>query len=193
MANSNRPYGFRYVGTLSDAPVNDVVKKYYVPSTDGTAIFIGDLVKIGGTAGQLNAGDAYYPTAAVAASADAVLGVCVGVEPLPTDLTINYRKASTGMYIFVNTDPDAIYSVQTDSTGAAVTDIGLNATVTVGSGSTTTGMSSSVIQGSTFAANAALDTLVVGYDPAPDNEAGAYARVLVKLNLHQFGTAIVGS
>jgi hypothetical protein len=193
MGNSNRPYGFRHVGTLDASPISDAVKKYYVPATDGTAIFIGDLVKVGGTAGQLNAGDAYYPTATVAASADAVLGVCVGVEPLPTNLAITYRKASTGMYIFVNTDPDAIYSVQMDSVGAAITDIMLNCTATIGSGSTTTGMSSTVLSGATLAADASLDTLVIGYDPAPDNVAGAYARVLVKLNLHQFGTAIVGS
>ena len=193
MANSNRPYGFRPVGSLDGSSLNGRVTKFYVPATDETAIFIGDLVKNGATSGQLNAGDPYYAVATVAASGDNVLGVCVGVEPLPGSLAINYRKASTGMYIFVETDPNTIYSIQTDSVGAAVTDINLNATVTVGAGSTTTGMSTSVISGVTLAADAALDTLVVGYDPAPDNEAGAYARVLVKLNLHQYGTAIVGA
>ena len=96
------------------------------------------------------------------------------------------------MYIFVETDPEMIFSVQTDSVGAAITDINMNATVTIGAGSTTTGRSTSVISGATIAADAALDTLIVGFDPAPDNVAGAYARVLVKLNLHQFNTAIVG-
>lgn len=193
MGNSNRPYGFRYVGSLGSDVLNEKVQKFYVPATDGTAIFIGDLVKTGGTSGQLNAGDPYYPVATIAASGDSVLGVCVGVEPLPTDLSINYRKASTGMYIFVNTDPEAIWSIQADSVGAAITDIMCNATVTVGAGSTVTGMSSSVISGATLGADAALDTLVVGYDPDPTNVAGAYAKVLVKLNLHQFGTAIVGA
>jgi hypothetical protein len=193
MGNSNRPYGLRPVSSLDGSPLNGRVSKFYVPATDGTAIFIGDLVKTGGTAGQLNAGDPYYPTATVAASGDTVLGVCVGVEPLPGNLSYNYRVASVGMYIFVDTDPRSIYSIQTDSVGAAVADIGLNATITVGGGSTVTGMSTSVISGATLAAGNTLDTLVVGFDPAPDNVAGAYARVLVKLNLHQYGTAIVGA
>jgi hypothetical protein len=190
MGNSNRPYGFRSHGTLDGSPLNGSVKKYFV--SDATAIFIGDLVTIGGTSGQLYAGDPYYPTAIIAASGDVVLGVCVGIEPVASNLNYNYRAAAVDMYIFVETDPEMIYSIQTDSVGAAITDIGLNATVTVGAGSTATGRSTSVISGGTLAANAALDTLVVGYDPAPDNVAGAYARVLVKLNLHQFNTAIVG-
>lgn len=191
MANSNKPYGFKLVGSLKGAPLNFMTRKYYVPSTYGTAIFIGDIVLTDGTAGSLNPDDVLYPGAIVGATTSLVLGVCVGVQPSYPDLTINYRKASTGMYIYVHTDPQAVYSVQGDSTVFAVTDVGLNATITATAGDTATGRSKMVITAPS--ASAAKGTLIVGVDPALDNEMGAYCRFLVKLNLHQFGTAIVGA
>jgi hypothetical protein len=192
MANTNRPFGFKLVGTLTGHPMNGAIKKYYVPSDNATAIFIGDTVVAAGTsdAQVLYPQDAYAPEAAVGAATSKVLGVCIGVEPIGNDLTINYRKASTAMYIYVNTDPNAIYSVQGDSTVFTVADIGLNATITCTTGSTTTGISKFVI--TSVSADAAKGVLIVGIDPDPQNEVGAYMKFLVKLNLHQFGTAIVG-
>lgn len=192
MANSDRPYGFRPVGTLGSAGYAGRIQKFYVPADNATAIFIGDTVVAAGTsdAQVLYPGDAYAPEAAVGAATSKVLGVCVGVEPLYSDLTINYRKASTAMYIYVDTDPNTIYSVQGDSTVWTVADVMCNATITATAGSTTTGRSKFVITAPT--ADAAKGTLILNIDPDPQNEVGAYMKFLVKLNLHQFGTAIVG-
>lgn len=192
MANANKPYGFRPVGTLNAASYTGQVRKFYVPADNATAIFIGDIVVAATTsdAQRVDADDVLYPEAAVGAATSKVLGVCVGVQPVPSDLSINYRKASTAMYIFVDVDPNTIYSVQGDSTVWTVADVMCNATITATTGSTTTGRSAMVITAPT--ADAAKGTLIIGVDPDPDNEVGAYWKMLVKLNLHQFGTAIVG-
>jgi len=192
LSNTNKPFGFKLVGTLTGHPMNGAIKKYYVPADNSNAIFIGDTVVAAGTSDAqiLYAGDAYAPEAAVGAATSKVLGVCIGVEPCYSNLSINYRKASTAMYIYVNTDPLALYSVQGDSTVFTVADIGLNATITCTGGDTATGRSKFVV--TSASADAAKGVLLVGIDPDPNNEVGAYMKFLVKLNLHQFGTAIVG-
>jgi hypothetical protein len=50
MANVDRVWGFRPVGTSNGSPYNGQVRKYYIPSTDSTAVFQGDLVKLAGGA-----------------------------------------------------------------------------------------------------------------------------------------------
>jgi hypothetical protein len=147
MANANRPYGFRPFGTLNAASYNGQVRKYYVPADNSTAIFIGDIV----VAATTSDAQAVYPIdalraeAAVGAATSKVLGVCVGIEPLYSDLSVNYRKASTAMYIYVDTDPNTIYSVQGDSSTWSIADVMCNATITATAGDTTTGRSKMVI------------------------------------------------
>ena len=191
MSNSNKPYGFRPVGTLGNASYAGSVRKFAVPADNANAIFIGDTVVLAGTSDAMAVypGDVLVPEVAVGAAAAIVVGVCVGVEPKYSDLTINYRKASTFMYIFVDVDPMTIYSVQGDSTVFAVTQIGLNATITATGGDTATGRSKFVITNPQ--ASATEDVLILGVDPAPDNGVGAYMRFLVKLNLHQFASGVV--
>ena len=191
MANSNKPFGFRAVGSNVGAQLNMAVRKYLVPATDGTAIYIGDPVKEAGSAGALYPDDSQYPTAAKAASGDVVCGVCVGIQPLYNDLTTNYRKASTAMYILVNTDPGTVYEAQGDSTVFAATDIGLNANFTASTGSATTGVSNATV-GSGKNTTATLDVKLLGFVPAADNEVGAYCRFLVMLNNHRFANQVAG-
>ena len=51
MANSTRPNGMRPVGHLDGSPFLGKLTMYLVPAADGTAMFVGDPVKSGGTAG----------------------------------------------------------------------------------------------------------------------------------------------
>ena len=192
MANSNSPYGFRPVGTLNAASYSGQIRKFAVPADNATAIFIGDTVTLAGTSDAMAVypGDVLVPEVAVGAATSVVVGVCVGIEPLYSDLAVNYRKASTFMYIYVDVDPLTIYSVQGDSTVWTVADIGCNATITATGGSTATGRSAFVITAPS--ADAAKGVLIIGVDPDPNNAVGVYWKMLVKLNLHQFGTAIVG-
>ncbi len=192
MANANRPYGLRPVGTMGHASYSGKVRQFCVPADNATAIFIGDPVMLASSsdAMSVNADDALYPEVSIWTASNAITcGVCVGIVPAYTDLSINYRKASTLMYVLVDTDPNTIYSVQGDSGAWTVADIGLNANITNTAGSTTTGISKMVI--TTPTADAAKDTLIVGVDPDPDNAVGVYWKMLVKLNLHQFGPGVV--
>ena len=193
MANDNKPFGLRPVKSLAGGPVNLQVSRFYVPSSDSTAFYIGDLVKLAGTEGSLDAGDTPRPTVTKAATSDAVVGVCVGIKPLPSDLTLNYRKASTGMYVYVCTDPQTVYEIQGDADSYAAADVGLNMSVTVSSGSATTGVSNAVADQSTAATTATLALQLLGTVPNPDNDlTGGYPLLLVKLNNHQYSNATTG-
>lgn len=191
MANTNKPYGFRPVGTLGNASYAGNVRKFAVPADNANAIFIGDTVVLAGTSDAMAVypGDVLVPEVAVGSAGAIVVGVCVGVEPKYSDLSINYRKASTFMYVFVDVDPMTIYSVQGDSSTFAITQVGLNATITATGGDTATGRSKFVITNPQ--ASAAEDVLILGLDPDPGNEVGVYTKFLVKLNLHQFASGIV--
>jgi hypothetical protein len=191
VANTDKPYGFRPVGTIGNASYAGKVEKYWVPSGTTGAIFIGDTVKLAAT----GVAEALYPTdvirgeVEIGAQGSIVCGVCVGIEPYYADLSVNYRKASTGMYVYVDIDPMTIYSVQGDSGTFTTSMLGLNANITVTGGSTATGRSKTVI--TTPTADAAKDTLILGVDPDPGNEMGVYTKFLVKLNLHQYASGVV--
>lgn len=193
MANANKPFGLRPIGSLLGTPQNLQIRKYLVPATDSTAFYVGDPVKLAGTSGSLNPDDASYPTVAKAAANDAVIGVCVGVQPLPTDLSINYRKASTAMYVYVCTDPNTIYAIQGDADTFDAADVGLNMSLTVSTGSATTGTSNAVADQSTANTTNTLDLQILGTVPTVGNDlTGGYPLLLVRLNNHQYSNAATG-
>jgi len=183
MANSNAPIGLRPVKYLSGAPYNGAVNRYFIPSTDNVAAYIGGLVK---PAGSADANGVQTVTANVA-GADKILGVIVGVEPITADSTI-YRAASVARYVYVADDPALVFEAQEDAVGGAlaVTNVGQMASL-IGftSGSTVTGFSSIQVDSSTAAApgSASLDVRIFGFVQRPDNEVGvANAKMLVTLN-----------
>lgn len=194
MANVSRINGFRPIKSLLgeyDAPAN----LYFLPSGNGTATFIGDLVKADATGDTAAAGGKALGVQSViqAAATDAVIGVIVGFAIDPTALnTPQYRAASTGRYCYVVDDPNALFEVQEDAVGGALTaaDVGLNASVIVGSGSTTTGASAMQLDSNTAATDATLTLRIMGFTQRVDNEVGsANAKVIVKLNNHQLGSS----
>lgn len=184
MANIDAPRGLSPARHISGAPYNGATNEYYVPATDSTAIYIGGLVKLAGTA---NADGIPTVTGNVAAS-DPVVGVVVSVVPVTQESTI-YREASTERRLLVCDDPDILFRVQEDSVGAALAAVntGQNASLTgFTGGDTTTGLSSIEIDSSTAAVTATLDVQLLRLDPNPKNEFGANADWLVRLNDHQF-------
>lgn len=190
MANANAPFGLRWVGSLGGGAITGQIKKFY--TAHASAIYVGDMVKLSGTAGHVNAGDPYYPAVEIAATSNACIGVVVGFEPLPSDLSIKYHVATTAVpkYVYVNVDPLAIYEIMGSSATWAVTDIGQSADVTVVAGSAVTGLSGSYATVTSGQANDSL--IILGFSQAPNNEIGAYARLLVKLNLHQYANGATG-
>lgn len=183
MANTNAPTGFRPVRYKSGAPYNGAANMYFVPSSDSTALFIGDPVII---AGGADADGIATVTRATAASAGRISGVVVGIVPTnATTAAYKYRPASVDTYILVADDPDLVFEAQEDAVGGALAaaDVGLNADMVAGSGSTVTGLSGFQIDTSTKATTATLQWRIIGFVPRQDNEIGANAKIFVRINL----------
>ena len=201
MANISKIRGFTPVKHTNGSPYNGQANIYFVPASDGTALFVGDPVKL---LADANAQGVQQVTKATAGAA--VLGVVVGVintklDPIAGGMTGGsisidtpvYRPASTGQYVLVCDSPDVVYEVEA-STGAnaaysfAVADVGLNADLTTVAGSTTTGTSGAALNMAGAANTATLQWKILGVVQRPDNEiTGQYTKVLVKINNAQMG------
>lgn len=197
MANTSRPNGFRFVGMADGASPNGAINMYLCPSADGTAIFVGDAVKSGGTAGAagvfVNGQDMEgIPTIAQAAATDVLRGVVVGFLPLQSDLTVLHRVASTNRVALVCDAPNALFEAQEDGLGAALVaaDIGENVDLIVNAGSTVTGQSGMLLDSSTHATTSA-QFRIMGLLKRVDNVLGtglagsSFAKFLVMINKHE--------
>lgn len=190
MANRNTPMGLRPVGTLGQSGYVGRIERFY--SSDATAIGIGDPVTLTGAGGIHT--DGKTPICIRGTVGGIHAGVMVGIELIPTDLTMTYKKASQGTFILVDTDPMTIYEIQEDSVAGSVAlaDGTKDASIILGTVDTVTGNSKTMLDSSTAAANVALDLLLLRPAPTIDNTAAsAYAKWHVKLNNHQYGPAIV--
>lgn len=196
MANSDTPFGARPVQHLDGSPWNGKVNMYYVPSTYGTILGIGDFV-IGdadaGAAGvTVNGVDVEgMPSITRAAANSATLvGVIVGFLPLQTDLSKLHNPASTARIALVCDAPDVVYEIQEDSDGGAlaVADVGKNAdTITAADANTTTGRSVIEIDSST-AVSTTAQLRILGLAKRPGNVLGSFAKWLVVINEHTYKT-----
>jgi hypothetical protein len=185
MANTSRISGFRAVKMLNgshDIPAN----LYFIPASDGTAVYPGDVVKYAGSSDT----EGKYPTVALAAAGDAVVGVVRAFFPDPTNLNVDGlgRAASTARYVWVEDHPDTVFEVEASNGTPAATDVGLNINHAVGTPNTTFDRSGAYIDFGTEATTAALTFKVLGFVSRPDNEVGASAKMLVKINNHQHGS-----
>lgn len=181
MANISAARGFVPLRHLDGSPYNGQVTLMLIPSSDGNACFIGDVVKWGGsagTAGQVVSGwDVEgVPTAATVAATTTVsagtsiAGVVRGFVPDYSNLNTRHRLASTARLVWVITDPTVVYEIQEDATSAfAAADIGLNAQYTTGTGNATTGISGHKVMNAGKATTNTLPLKIMGLVKRPDN------------------------
>lgn len=196
MPNTSKISGFRPVASAHGGGNMGQTMICAVPAADGTALFVGDPVKLDGGAHTDGT-----PTAIKATQGASVLGVVVGIYPAKLDFisgamtagavsldTPVYRPASTFQYILVNVDPTQIYEVEAVTGSNAsysflAADTGLNADLSTVAGSTTTGTSAAALDMATKAATATLQWKILGAVNRVDNEpTGAATKVLVKIN-----------
>ena len=191
MANLDRPSGLTPVKHLSGAPWNGKANVYYLPVGDNTATFIGDVVKLAGSADATG----MYPTVAQSAAGDVTnVGVVIGfglqpeVMGNPDNPNMKYRAAATAMYCLVVDDPFVIFEVQEDSAGGAIayTSVGLAANFVVGSGSTTTGKSGMELDSSDVSTDTAGNLRILRAVNRPDNAIGEYCKWEVLLVEHAY-------
>ena len=211
MANVSKINGFNPVKHLNGSPYNGQATMYAHSSGDSTALFVGDVVKLVGSG---NTSGIQYVTAATAGTAGtgaAAVGVVVGVvntklDPVTGKMTNGsialdtpqYVPASTEQYLMVADATDVIYEVEATTAGSAYTfsaaDVGLNANLYAGAGSTATGNSAFSLDMADNGTTATLPFKIVGVAQRPDNALGSACKVLVQLNNSQFkgGTGTAG-
>ena len=187
MANTSRINGFR--PTRKPDGTYPALRTYTVPASDATAIYIGDPVKLA-SGSDTGTGSQQFCTRA--AAGDAICGVMVGLVPNRTNINIDgqVRAASTLMDIIVCDDPNAVFEVETSNGTLATTDIGKNINHAVGTPNATMARSGATVDVGTKNTTATLTFKLIGFVARADNDpTSASARVLVKVNNHQFGSS----
>lgn len=204
MANTNSPFGLRFIGLMGSPPTNAALmeRRNAILSTNTTAIYTGDLIKISAN------GYLYQWTATTPGYL--CYGVFAGCRySSNSQQTVVPQKyypgtdAASGsilaQYVPGMLSPAALFVIQTDATGITLADIGLNADIAVGTGSATTGFSGSYLDTTTLSTTTTLPLRVVdlwanysmGNSPegaggssslAAGTQSGAYNWAVVALN-----------
>jgi hypothetical protein len=181
MANSTFIRGFVPLREADSSPHSGGVNMYYHAVGDATALYIGDpVIKSGSSDG------AGVATVIRATAAGAITGVVVGFVPNGVTDVAGYGAASTAYYVLVADSPDQVFEIQEDGVGGqlAAADIGLNADYIIAAGNAYSKRSGVMLDTSTKATTAGLPLKILGLVPRPGNDFGAYAKVMVKINLH---------
>lgn len=189
MANISKINGFRPVKHITGAPYSGQANIYAVKS--GDKLVPGDLVKLSAGASQGGVAEV-----TVATNDAAVLGAVVGVVPakmdpvtgkmsagsISLDTPVSVTGGSTPAFVLVADSPDIVYEVQ--KTSFTATDVGtaggFDFAGTAG-GDATTGNSGFYV---TDTATGVVQ--VLGLVQRVDNETGAHAKVLARINNNNF-------
>ncbi len=199
MANVDRVFGFKVVGTLSGSPWNGKTTKMYkaAGTTVTNDMFPGDLVTLTGTGDAAGIPGVTVATAGDCASGVAYqpVGVVVSIVPSPDHLERVWIDGADAGYVNVCVDPFVIMEVQSNAS-MAITEIGQNAMmVQTQAGSRTAGTSGQELN-ATEATTYTYPFKIIGFAQRPDNTVGsADVKVLVMFNQHTFkpnGTAFTG-
>ncbi len=202
MANPNRPSGFTPVQYLNGAPWNGQARVYSIAATYNTALYIGDPCISSGTADANGVAGI-----TLGATTGALRGIIVGLfnsgGTMANNVSVGsivnsniiYHPASDPnlWYAAVVDDPNVLFAVQEESNGTAIaaTEIGMNTISKSGTGNGfTSGWMIPSATGATPATTATLQLRLMGLvqTPAGTNVFGAYAKHLVKINVHELGT-----
>lgn len=199
MANASRPKGLVPVGYLGGSPWNGQARIYYVPVGNATALYVGDPVTRLTADGDTNG----IPSVAIGVAGAAICGVIVGVLPTypgvslvgtTIDLARRSLPVSTAGYVLVADDPNILFEIQEGTTAAAAgtaltaAAIGNNANFVITAGATTVSDSKTVLDNATENTTATLNLKLMGLAQREDNAFGSYAKWIVKINNHQYGS-----
>ena len=195
MANVNKPSGFTPSQYLNGSEWSGQARLYSIAAAYATALYIGDPVISSGTADANG-----VPGIILAAATGAIRGVIVGLgtqEGLitnPSNLDITYRPAAAttkDWFALVVDDPNVLFEIQekANTVQLAATEIGLNQVPILAAGNGFIGgwLLASTTD-ATAATTATLPLRLMGLVRRHGNGFGAYAKHLVKINVHELGT-----
>ncbi len=196
MAQVSTKAGFLPRYHLGGAAWNGQVQMFAVPAADGTALFIGDMVKYGtpfanaagvtvggvnteGMATVINNG-----TGTISAGTSLV-GVVVGFSVDPTARYQRSRLASTARLAFVVTDPTVVYEIEEDAVTSNVTVamIGMNSTFTGGTGDTARFTSTSNLISAAPTTTSTYPLRILGLSNRPGNALGLSSSDFAKFDV----------
>jgi hypothetical protein len=186
MARSDNPFGLRALGNLS-ASGSQKQFGYEIADNQSGAIFKGDLVTL--KDGFILQFDPSSHTAAIG-----VFNGCNYVDPTTGKPTFsNYYPGSVNItqgkiVADVIDDPNQLFVIQADE-DIERADLGKNADIVVGTGSTTTGLSANELDSSDIGTGAAKNLKLLSLYDIEDNAFANFALVVVKINEHLLGSA----
>ena len=183
MANSNNPFGMRPLGNLSATGAQKQYS-YLIKEDYNTNIFQGDLVRIvGGYIQRLSGAD----QTAVGVFNGLFYNDPVTGKPTWSNKFIPNAAFTEDLQAEIIDDPSQLFVIQADSQDIVQADVGENVGVAYNTGSVTTGQSAMTTTGAP--ATAQGNTLkIVGLYSEPGNTLGAYAKLVVKINNHSYGS-----
>lgn len=193
MANTNNPTGFNPVKYISGQPYTGAARLYSALASYGTALYIGDPVVDVGTSSTWPDGTVTKDVQ-LGATTDVLSGVIVAMFPDTRD-SLTYRAASTLRRFWVADDPNLLFEIQEGlyaGTALTANDLGLNISFAAGTPSTATGRSGAYIDNTTEATTNTLALKLVDFVARPDNEIGAGAKWLVRINRHRYVDQLAG-
>lgn len=192
MANPNAPHGLSPVGYLDGSPWNMQARMYRIPSTDGTAYGVGDVVK-----SATGADAAGITNVVLAAAGDVARGVIVGIVVAPTvkgnpvsgmvpNLNVQTIPATKAYdyYVLVADDPSIIFEAQCNNTGT-LTITSQNANI-VTAALGTNYVSQTQVNNASIATTNTLQLKILGQPQRPNVDNSANAPLLVMFNTHEF-------
>lgn len=207
MANSNTPRGAEPVKHLNGSNWNGTANLYRIPSTDGNAYYLGDVVK--SAAGSDVNG---IRNIQQAGNTDTVRGIVVGLVPASinpgnvslqgTSLTLETLTVpatkTQDYYAYVVDQPDIVFEIQDDGTtypGAGTVTANQEAasnknTTLVVAAPSSGSFSATTISAANVATTNTLNVKILGKVVRTSNDFGtAYVRWLCAFNLHELSPA----
>ena len=193
MANANAPRGLSPVRGVSSEYVTGGPREYVHDSGDGTALYVGDPVKLAGDSTVVNG--VSLPQVIRASTGDVIVGVVVGALPETRD-SLPYVAANTTRRVLVDDDPNSLFEVQDANGGTQLTTaaVGLNVDFTGTGGTAATGFSAVTLSNTTEAGTNTLDLKIIDVVNRVDNDPTATGplRFLVRINRHQHANQVAG-
>jgi len=184
------PYGFKPINRLDGMAYAGAIRQ--IPVTQAGAMYNGDVIEldVGGVVGT-----------ATSLTAGAKLGVFVGCQYVNSQgQTVQAQyypgsAAASDALAYVVDDPYAVFKVAvTTSLGVISTvtqaAVGTNVTALAGTPSAATGNSGASILDTSPADTATFPFRVIAVVPESAATATTFTEVIVKINLHQYNTAL---